>query len=77
MRKFKRKFEELASQLETDARASVEEHLDSIDGTLDMVRSENVALESERDPVFRARVGDEIDRLNEAMDRILAAVGNV
>ncbi len=77
IRKFKRKFEELAVQLETDALALVEEHLDTIDGTLDMVRSENVALESERDPVFRARVGDEIDDLNEAMGRVLATVGNV
>ncbi|KAK3903178.1 hypothetical protein C8A05DRAFT_43557 [Staphylotrichum tortipilum] len=76
MRKLKRTFEELAAKLDTDALALVEEHLGSIDGTLDMVRSENVALESERDPEFRTRVGNEVDGLNEAMDPILAAVGH-
>jgi hypothetical protein len=76
MRKLKRTFEELTVNLDADALALVEEHLDSIDGTLDMVRSENVALESERDPEFRTRVGNEIDDLNEAMDPILAVVGN-
>ncbi len=76
MRKLKRTFEELAAKLDADALALVEEHLSSIDSTLDMVRSENVALESERDPEFRTRVGNEIDALNQAMDPILAAVGN-
>jgi hypothetical protein len=76
MRKFKRKFGELATQLEADLLSLVDEHLDAIDNTLDMVRSENVALESERNPVFRARVGDEISDLKEEMDRVLATVGN-
>jgi hypothetical protein len=76
MSKLKSTFEELAANLDADALALVEEHLGSIDGTLDMVRSENIALESERDPEFRIRVGNEIDGLNEAMDPILAAVGN-
>lgn len=77
IRKPRRKFEELAAQFDTDALALVEEHLDAIGGTLDMVRSENVAAESERDPAFRARVADEVEELMEAMERILAAIGNV
>jgi hypothetical protein len=77
MWKLNRKFGELAAQLDTDALASVGEHLDAVEDTLDMVRSENVAEESERDPVFRARVADEVEGLTEAMERILAAIGNV
>lgn len=77
MRKLKRNFKELATKLDTDVLALVKEQLDAIDGTLDMIRNENVALESERDPAFRACVENVIESLNEAMDRVLAAVGNV
>jgi hypothetical protein len=38
MRKLKRTFEELAAKLPADTLALVEEHLGSIDATLDMVR---------------------------------------
>ncbi len=77
MRKLRRKLGELAAQLETQALALAEAHLNTIDSTLDMVRSEHVALESERDPEFRGRVRNEVDALNEAMERILTTVGNV
>lgn len=76
MRKLRRNFEELAAELEAQALDLAEEHLNKIDSTLDMVRSDNVALESERDPEFRGRVGNEMDALQEAMDRILATTGN-
>ncbi|KAH6633922.1 hypothetical protein B0J18DRAFT_414751 [Chaetomium sp. MPI-SDFR-AT-0129] len=62
MQKLKRKFEDLATQLETDARAAVGEYLDGVKNSLDMVRSENVALEAERDPEFRTRVAKELGR---------------
>lgn len=77
MEKFKRKFGELAEKLEDNVRDSVEEHLGVVDSTLDMVRDENVALESERDPAFRTRVADELRELKEAMERVLATVGGV
>ena len=77
MRKLRHNFEELAVELEAQALALAEEHLNKIDSTLDIVRSDNVALESERDPEFRGRVGNEMDALREAMDRILATTGNV
>lgn len=75
MSKFKNKFEDLATQLETDAWALVEDHLRGIEGTLDMVRSENIALESERDPAFRARVADEVRGAVQAIERIRVTVG--
>jgi hypothetical protein len=70
MSKFKREFGELATRLETDAVALVEEHLGVVEDTLNMIRSENVALESERDPGFRARVADEVRDVKEAMEHI-------
>ncbi|KAG7286745.1 hypothetical protein NEMBOFW57_009059 [Staphylotrichum longicolle] len=75
MSKFKNKFEDLATQLETDAWALVQDHLRGIEGTLDMVRSENIALESERDPAFRARVADEVRSAVQAIERIRVTVG--
>ncbi|KAK4249146.1 hypothetical protein C7999DRAFT_39705 [Corynascus novoguineensis] len=68
MRKFKCNFGELATQLDSDVLASVEEYLEDIENTLDMIRSENVVQESERDPEFKARVAHEADELEKAME---------
>lgn len=42
---------------------SVSEHLEGMRGTLDLVRQQNVAEESERDPEFRNRVALEVARV--------------
>lgn len=42
-------------------------HLEGIRGTLDLVREENVAEESERDPGFRNRVAVELERARTLM----------
>ncbi|KAK4041410.1 hypothetical protein C8A01DRAFT_14819, partial [Parachaetomium inaequale] len=76
MRKFKHKFNDLAAQLETDALVLVEAHLGVIEGTLNMVRSENIALESERDPEFRARVAGEVEGVKEAMENVWVTVSH-
>lgn len=39
------------------------EYLGVVGGVLDMVRDENVLLESELDPEFRVRVGEEVRRV--------------
>jgi hypothetical protein len=76
MRKFKHKFNDLATQLKTDALVLVDAHLDVIEGTLNMVRSENVAVESERDPGFRARVAEVVESVKEAMDGVWVTASN-
>ena len=76
MRKLNNSFKELANNLQTEVQASVAESLDVISGTLDMVRSENVALESERDPDFRNRVDAELREVVVEMARIAGVVSN-
>ncbi|KAL2145862.1 hypothetical protein VTI28DRAFT_5944 [Corynascus sepedonium] len=68
MRRFKSNFGELATQLESDVMVSVQKYLEDIENTLDMIRSENVVQESERDPEFKARVAQEADELENTME---------
>ena len=74
MRRFRNEFGDLATAFQAQVKAAVREHLDVVTGTLDILRSENVALESERDPEFRRRVGSELRRAREVMGRISAVV---
>lgn len=73
MRRLKSSFRELVNTLQTDVEASITESLQVVRGTLDMIRSENVALESEKDPGFRTRVDAELKAVIEAMVRIRGA----
>jgi hypothetical protein len=75
MRKLKLEFEDLAARFEDDVRGAVEEHLGVTKRTLDMVRSEHVALESERDPEFRVRVAEELGHVKEGVERVQAGCG--
>ncbi|KAK5663817.1 hypothetical protein OQA88_20 [Cercophora sp. LCS_1] len=72
MRRFKTEFGDLATQLQTEIQGKLKERLDVIAGILDIIRSDNVAEESERDPEFRERVNGEIQRVKEAMGEVLA-----
>ncbi|KAK3937803.1 nuclear GTPase SLIP-GC [Diplogelasinospora grovesii] len=75
MRKFRNKLRELATTLQTDVQDVVLEQLDIIRGTLDIVRSDHAATESEEDPEFRTRVEEEVRRVNAAMEQVWAAAG--
>lgn len=74
MKGFRRQLKALADDLQTDLVAAVETHLDVVRGTLDIIRSENVASESERDPAFRGRVQMEVGAAKDNMQRILEVV---
>ena len=56
--------------MEDSVRTTIEAHLSVIRGTLDIIRSENVALESERDPEFRRRVEREMSSIRDEIVRI-------
>lgn len=73
MKEFRNKFKELANDLQSEIEAAVEEHLGFVRRTLDMVRNDNVALESEQDPAFRGRVGAKIGTAKNNIRRIQAA----
>ena len=74
MRRFRSGFRALASTFQEEVRIVVAEHLDVVRGTLDIIRSENVARESERDPAFRQRLAAELAGAREVMDRVRAVV---
>jgi len=75
MRRVRTEFGNLSTQLQTEIQDRLNERLDVIAGILDILRSDNVAEESERDPEFRARVDEEIQSVKRAMEEVLAVVG--
>ncbi|KAK7995518.1 hypothetical protein PG990_014291 [Apiospora arundinis] len=75
MSQFKGEFAKIADKLQEDLQSTVKLHLESVRVTLDMVRSENVALESERDPEYRARVQARVEMANEEIKRVHELVG--
>lgn len=67
MREFKDRFNLRADNLQQVLAETVSMHLDGVRATLDLVRQENVAEESERDPEFRSRVAVEVARVRGMM----------
>ncbi|KAK3381146.1 hypothetical protein B0H63DRAFT_474992 [Podospora didyma] len=76
MNEFRRRFITLARTLQDDMRAAVATHLDVVTGTLDMIRSDNVALESEQDPEFRVRVEEGVRMAKAEMREIQGIICN-
>ncbi len=76
MRDFRIKFCVLAMVLQNDIKDTIERHFGVLRTTLNMIRSENVALESERDPGFRDRVERQVRMARFALRRIQAVLGN-
>lgn len=73
--KFRMWFNRLADGLQSDLLAIVATHIEVIRMTLDMIRSENVATESEQNPELRRRAGAEIAAARDAIQRIQGVVG--
>lgn len=74
MTKFRNRYKVLADTLQADMEIAVRTHLDVVRGTLDMIRSENIALESEQDPEFRRRVETAVETAQDDIRRIQAVV---
>lgn len=70
MRMFRRQFRTFIHGLQHELQVIATAHFEDIRGTLDIVRSEHVAEESERDPQFRDRVAKETGRLQDEMRRV-------
>jgi hypothetical protein len=73
-RSFKTQFSVLAETLQSEIQLAVATHLSVITHTLDIIRNENVALESERDPEFRGRVAREVRAALQEMRRLQGVV---
>ena len=69
-RSFKNQFSVLAENLQSDIQEALTTHISVITNTLDMVRNENVARESERDPEFRSRVETKVQVVIEEVRRL-------
>lgn len=70
MLQFKRQLKTLVGRLQADLQTDIQSHLATIGTTLDLIRSENVATESERNPELRHRLEDELSRAREKLGRI-------
>ena len=55
-RQFRNRFSELSRELDTKIQEAITTHLTVIQRDVDTLRNENVALESESQPKFRARL---------------------
>jgi len=64
----------VAGELQTKLEQTVNTHLAGVVSDLNTLRDDNIALESERDPEFRRRVGLEENRIKAAMTGIQAAI---
>ncbi len=74
MRKFKQRFDSLAEKFQGDVEAAIETHLNAVHGTLDMIRADNIALESERSPQFRQRVDVQVELAKVEIGRIQGVI---
>ncbi|KAI1423392.1 hypothetical protein F5Y12DRAFT_757515 [Xylaria sp. FL1777] len=70
LKSFKRDFNEYVDNTEERIQGVVSSHFDAIQGTFDIVRSDNVALESEMDPGFRRRVQAQLAATKEEMKEV-------
>lgn len=67
-------FKAIVDSFQNDIQTAVANHLAVIEVTLDIVRNENIALESEREPEFRARVERMVGVVRGEMRRIQEAI---
>jgi hypothetical protein len=76
MKELKTGFDTLTDNLQQTVQGVVASHLDHIRATLDMIRSDNIALESEMDPEFRARVESGVLAAKVEMARLRTVLGS-
>lgn len=74
MREFRDTFRAKAGESQSTIRDATSRYLDVVQETFHLVRSENVARESEQDPDFRLRVEDVARTGRETIQRVLRVV---
>lgn len=73
---FKNTYQSHVTELQRGIDAAVDEYLNVVRGTLDIIRDENVAEESEKDPEFRGRVENEVASAQGTIAQIQIAIGD-
>jgi hypothetical protein len=74
MADFRQRFKMLANELQADIQAIIGMHISVIVNTLNIVRDENVALESEGDQEFRQRVESGMGAIKNEIQQILSRI---
>lgn len=74
MKRFRTEFDDLGLEFQKEVKTTVAEQLDKVRETLDSIRSENVATESEQDRAFRRRLAAKLAGAEAVMERITAVV---
>lgn len=75
MREFRDSFRAKAEESQEAIREAALRYLDVVQETFDLVRSENVARESEQDPDFRLRVEEVASTGKDTIRRVLRVIG--
>jgi hypothetical protein len=73
---FKNRFNTLAERLQSNMQTAARTHVSIIINTLNIVRDENVALESEGDPEFRGRVEREVIAVIQEIHRLQGVIAS-
>jgi len=74
--RFKNQFMILAKDLQSGVEATTATHLFNIKRTLDIIRNENVALESESNPEFNGVVEGEVRVVRDEIHRLQGVVNS-
>lgn len=67
MKKLRTEFKELANTAQNDVTAAVQSYLSEIGNTLNLLRDENTAIESQRDVAFHRRVSNALKASQETL----------
>lgn len=70
MQKLHTEFRAIAQATQDDLSAAVRRYLEEVHASMDLVRDENTAIESQRDLAFRRRVNHAVEAAQETMRNI-------
>jgi hypothetical protein len=73
----KESFREIARRLQDKVNEVVNQQVAAVEADLHMLSHENVALESEREPEFRRRLGAVVESAMEEVEEIGRVVGDI
>lgn len=77
MKRFRTEFDNLALEFQKEVKNAVAEQLGKVRETLNSIRGENIAPESEHDRAFRRRVAAKLAGAEAVMERITAVVDSL
>lgn len=77
MQKLRTQFRAIARATQDDVTAAVRRYLEKVHATMDLVRDENTAIESQRDLVFHRRVSEAMNTAQQTMRNVASRTLNL